>query len=302
MAVINTAVTKPTMKCKDVIGVRGVCDKTYPYYLDSMGISLAKASKLADSTHVTGKNLVDEAVEFGWEQVFKDLRIDGFSVNGVRSIFKSDFADTVSSVGTYTTSISRNCDIEQIFLNSLKIEAVGNINAKLSIIYDGTETVFYDDVLDDEVLTVNIDGQFNTDEITFKLVSSGTGTLRNVGDGVIYYDAYTMCSEQLFFCKYWNYLVQAVMIQSTVYILNSTLFSDRYNDFSVYKHGEIEVRISQLDSNYNLLNPENRINKKGLYQIEIERIDEKLKQIVKQSYCTCCFECDNIIQSKITIP
>lgn len=299
MTVINTAITKPIYKCKDVIGVRGLCDTTYPYYLDSMGISLAKASKIADSSHITGKNLIDEAVEFGWEQVFKDLRIDGFMVNGVRNILKQNLGTELKDLGTYTTTLSRDCDIEYIFLNNISIQVSGEVTALVSIIYNGVETILYNDVLEDEELRVNIDGQFNTDEIVLKVVASGSGKLY---DGIIGYDGYTMCSEQLFYCKYWNYLVQAVMMQATVYILNNTFFSDRYNDFSVYKKEEAVIRISQLDSNYNLLNAENRINKKGLYQIEIERINSKLKEIVKQSYCTCCFECDNIISSKITIP
>ena len=33
-----------------------------------------------------------------------------------------------------------------------------------------------------------------------------------------------------------------------------------------------------------------------------QNINLKLKQIVKDSYCTCCFECDNVINSSISIP
>jgi len=45
--------------CVDVIGVRGICDKEYQYYLDNLGISLNKAAKLADSAFLNGKNLID---------------------------------------------------------------------------------------------------------------------------------------------------------------------------------------------------------------------------------------------------
>ena len=35
---------------------------------------------------------------------------------------------------------------------------------------------------------------------------------------------------------------------------------------------------------------------------EIENINLKLKEVVKRSKCTCCFECDQIISSKISLP
>ena len=98
------------------------------------------------------------------------------------------------------------------------------------------------------------------------------------------------------------HLVKAVMYKSAAFILNASLFSDRYNDLIVYKSNEIALRISQLDSSLNLLGKDGRINEKGKYQLEIENINNKLKEIVKQSYCTCCFKCDNVISSSISIP
>ena len=92
------------------------------------------------------------------------------------------------------------------------------------------------------------------------------------------------------------------MYKASANILNSSLFSDRYNDFIVYKKDEIAIRIAQLDNSLNLLATTDRINSKGLYQLEIIKINDKLKEIVKQSYCTCCFKCDNVISSSITIP
>ena len=49
--------------CVDVIGVRGICDKEYQYYLDNLGISLNKAAKLADSAFLNGKNLIDNSIK-----------------------------------------------------------------------------------------------------------------------------------------------------------------------------------------------------------------------------------------------
>ena len=42
---IEATILKESFACRDVIGVKGLCDKNYPYNLDSLGISLQKASK-----------------------------------------------------------------------------------------------------------------------------------------------------------------------------------------------------------------------------------------------------------------
>ena len=84
---IEATVLKESFACRDVIGVKGLCDKNYPYNLDSLGISLQKASKLADSSSMTGKRLIEESIEFAWQQTMKDLRIDGFMVNGIRKTY-----------------------------------------------------------------------------------------------------------------------------------------------------------------------------------------------------------------------
>lgn len=302
--IISSTINKSSNACRDVISVRGVCGTaTYPYYLDSLGISLNKASKLADSATISGKALIDEALDTGWGNALSDLRADGFKVSGVRTSAKAVFGSDLVGAGTYTFSVDRTCDIETIFANSIKIKTDGLLSVKLSVIYDSTETVFYEDDLDSEELKVNIDSSFNTDTLLFKVIATGAGSLvKSTSGDVILVDSYTQCSESLFYCKYWNYLVPAVMYKATAYILNTSLFSDRYNDFIVYKKDEIALRVAQLDSSYNLLNKEMRINEKGLYQLEIAKINDKLKEIVKQSYCTPCFECDNIISSRITIP
>ncbi len=305
MTVINTTITNPTMACKDVIGVRGLCNNTTPYLLDSLGISLNKASKLADSSMITGRQLIDESIESAWSDVFSDLRINGFMVNGVRKIFKSELLDTLTNVVTYTVELSRTCDIENIYLNSVKLKSDGEVNLVLSLIYNGMENVLYNDTLEDETLTVNLDSIINADSVVIKVVATGSGSLYQSNNGVISYNGYTECSESIFYCKYWNILVKAVMYKAAAHILNSSLFSDRYNDFVVYKKDEIALRVSQLDSTFNLLTQVGNTvtgNGKGLYQLEIIKINDKLKQIVKQSYCTCCFECDNVISSRITIP
>ena len=303
MAEVTAQLVIPTNKCRDVIGVRGLCATTYPYYLDTLGISLSKTAKLADSSAVTARQLVDDAVEFAWGEVFSDLRVDGFRVGGIRETINPTFTDQTLGAGTYTFTVERNCDIEQIFIGVLKIKAIGDVDITLTSQYNGSTSAVYGDTLSDETLIVTIDNHYPYDSITFTAVVSGSGVVQMTSDGgIMEINAHTECSEKLFYCKYWMHLVKAVMYKSAAFILNASLFSDRYNDLVVYKSNEIALRISQLDSSLNLLGKDGRINEKGKYQLEIENINNKLKEIVKQSYCTCCFECDNVISSRITIP
>jgi len=303
MEEVTAELVIPTNKCRDVIGVRGLCATTYPYYLDTLGISLSKTAKLADSSAVTARQLVEDAVEFAWGEVFSDLRVDGFRVGGIRETINPIFTDETLGAGTYTFTVERNCDIEQIFIGVLKIKAIGDVNISLTSQYNGSTANVYGDPLSDETLIVTIDNHYPYDSITFTAVISGDGVVQMTSDGgIMAVNAHTECSEKLFYCKYWMHLVKAVMYKSAAFILNASLFSDRYNDLIVYKSNEIALRISQLDSSLNLLGKDGRINEKGKYQLEIENLNNKLKEIVKQSYCTCCFECDNVISSRITIP
>ena len=43
MVTINLNTNLSTSKCRDVIGVRGMCATEYPYNLDTLGISFNKA-------------------------------------------------------------------------------------------------------------------------------------------------------------------------------------------------------------------------------------------------------------------
>lgn len=303
MSDIESNIKREKFACRDVIGVRGICDKTYPYNLDLLGISLNKAAKLADSAMITGRELVQESVEFAWEQVMKDLRIDGFLVNGVQKIYKNNFTSDFITGNSFSTSFTRNCDIQRIFFNYISFKVSGTLNVVLSINIDGTTQELFNDDATDETVKVNIDTAISADSITFNITTTGSGNLYSTDDNKVFqYDGYLECSEKLFYCKYWNYLITAAQYKAAAQILNTSLFSDRYNDLIIYKKEEIALRVAQLDNTYNLLNKENQIGKAGLYQLEIENINLRLKQIVKNSKCSCCFECDQFIKSEISIP
>lgn len=302
MATVESTISAPVMKCKDVIGVRGMCDKTYPYYLDTLGISLPKAAKLADSSSINAKTLIEESIESAWSDVFSDLRADGFKINGVQRDYSNSFGSDYKGAGTYTYTITRACDVEQIMINNLVLIATGTVNATISVNADGAVTTLYNDTLTDEQLTINFDSSYTVDNLTFTAVITGEGQVMSAGNGVIKVSGYTECSERLLYCKYWPYLVKAVMYKAAATILNASLFSDRYNDLVTYKSNQIATKVSQLDSSLNLLAEGERPTTKGLYQLEIEKANERLKAVVKNALCSCCFECDNMISSRITLP
>lgn len=289
--------------CRDSIGIKGVCSDTYAYYLDSLGISLKKASGLADSATQTGKNLVEESVDAAWGMVFGDLKIKGFSVQGLTRKLNNTLGTDLVTSGSYSVELSRGCEFEQIWINKIKLKVSGFLHLSATITHDGQTLSLINDDAEDETVTITIDRAFNADSITITLTATGAGLLYSSGGSPIEYDGYIECSERLFYCRYHNYLVQAVMYKAAALILNNSIFSDRYNDIIAYSKSEIAVRISQLDSSLNLLNSENRINKSGLYQQEIIKINEKLKAIIDSGcHCGCCFECSETIQSHIAIP
>lgn len=289
--------------CRDVIGVKGVCDETYPYNLDTLGLSLSKIAKLADSASVTAAQLLSDALEHGWTSVFSDLKVQGFKVPGVTRRLKNDFLETTLPIGTYEHEFSRGCEFEQFYFNTVSLKADGEVSVVLTLTYDGTELELLDDTITDETVNIYIDSPFPAEDVTITLVATGSGTLYSTGDHPIKYDGYLECSERLFYCRYHEILVPAVMLKTTAFILNNSIFNDRYNDQQTYKREDAAIRVAQLDSSLNMLNSENRINKYGLYQQEIDKINDKLKAIVNSGcHCGCCFECAEYISSRITIP
>lgn len=309
---MNQTINRITIpkSCRDVIGIKGVCSTTYPYNLDSLGISLSKAAKLADSSKITAKEFVEEAVEQAWGHVLSDLKVQGFMVQGVKYKYKNDFIDDTTTGNAHSITLTRGCEFEQFFFNKVKLKVSGELDVVLNLNYNGTELELYSGALEDETLTVTVDSPFPYEEVELTLTTTGTGQIYETNNGTpIWFDAYRACSEKEFFCSYHDMLVDAVMYKAAALILNNALFNDRYNDILAFQRNDIAIRVSQLDSSLNLLNSENRINKYGLYQQEIEKANDKLKAIVTKYYtnmyeydCGCCFECAEYITSKLAIP
>jgi len=280
------------MSCKSKIGVRGLCDTDYTHYLDIYGISLNKASKLSDSSTLNAKELIEQSVQLAWENVFNDIKIKGFKFAGIQNSYESKF---VAGLSNKTLVLTRSCEYEVFAIQKISVYGE-NQTVNFKILADGVEVYSYNDLINGETLfefSQNIDADKLELVIDTELLNTTNGTPFKVLIN-------TECDESLLYCKYEKYLINAVILKASAIILNTLFFSDRYNDLILYSKDDVAIRISQLDSEYNLLNPENKINKKGLYQLELDKINEKLNNIIDK--CSCCFECSDIIQTKITIP
>ena len=271
------------------IGVFGLCD-TYSHYLDSYGISLKKSAKIADSSFLTGKKLVDEMVDMAWHNVFNDLQISGFKLKGVNESITDYFSNKTTSIKDFSFSFS-TCKYENIRIKFLKIKVVGSLDVTITLNDETITGTFTDETIIVENKTYK--------DLLISISVNGTGSLQYANDYPFEINLEKYCDETLFYCQYSDWLIEAVKIKSTALILNNTLFSDRYNDFILYKKEDIKLRISQLDSSLNVFTDNTVFAKKGLYQIEIENINRKLSDIVKNSKCNdCCFECNTIYQTK----
>lgn len=285
--------------CYSSIGVRGLCE-SYTSYLDDYGISLNKASKIADSSKITGKQLIDDSVKMAWKAVLSDIAIAGFKFKGITEVINSKYNNGIANV--FSFSINRNCQFEAIVLQKVKINAleVSDINFQIKgdgdVIYTNSQTAVNGQItFDFEKQALDYD--------VVDLTITSTGDLESTNNNTPFLlNAYLICDERILFCNYLDILEDAVKIKASAIILNNTIFNDRYNDLILYKSGEVAIRVSQLDSSLNLLNGENKINKKGLYQLEIEKLSIKLKGILDNYKCSCCFECQSNYKTIITLP
>lgn len=285
--------------CYSSIGVRGLCD-SYTSYLDDYGISLNKASKIADSSKITGKQLIDDSVKMAWKAVLSDISIAGFKFKGITEVINSKYNNGIANV--FSFSISRNCDFEAIVLQKVKINILTIADISFDIVADG-DVIFNSTQLGvSGQITFDFEKQA-LDYDTVELVITTSGNLESTDNNTPFLmNAYLICDERILFCNYLDILEDAVKIKASAIILNNTIFNDRYNDLILYKSSEVAIRVSQLDSSLNLLNGDNKINQKGLYQLEIDKLSIKLKGILDKYKCSCCFECQSNYRTIISLP
>lgn len=291
-----------------LVGLRGVCDSPHPYYLDTIGISLNKAAKIADSSSITGKQLFNDAIAMAWEVLKGDININGFGVKGVIETYsnKTTTYKEYNNTVTYTKEIQRECELEAICVENIQVKIINN--AKITLTIDGI--VYYNSTHNNEVVTIPIGKCYDSDILNIvveiaPVLGDGNDSMEVEEDeeGIGFsYIATRKCSEDILYCKYASWLVMALMYKTGSILLSNILFSDRYNDMIAYGKVEAQQKIAMLDSDNSILPKELSTGNKGLYQKEIIKINEKLAEIAKESKCKCCFVCKESITAKIAIP
>ena len=297
--------------CIDSVGMKGVCgDAAHPYYIDSIGVSLQKTAKLADSAFITGKELFEESKKLAYEAIKSDISIDGMKMAAVDS-YSNKLTETIdiSTTQTYSKTIERNCELEAICVDDVMVKIIGAAKVKVSIVSHDTY-IYYNETVNNKEVKVVIDSCFDSDSINIivdiiPLLGDGDihiniGYGNSIGFG---YNARVQCSMDILICKMWSIWAMALMYKTAALILNNVIFNDRYNNIIAYQKEDIKARIAQLDSSMNLLPKEIMPSRDGgLYQQEIKKINDALVKIAKDSNCQCCYTCAGTPQAQIAIP
>ena len=297
--------------CIDSVGMKGVCgDATHPYYIDSIGVSLQKTAKLADSAFITGKELFEESKKLAYEAIKSDISIDGMKMTAGGN-YSNKLTETIdiSTTQTYSKTIERNCELEAICVDDIVVKIIGSANVVVSIVSHDTY-IFYNSNVSNKEIKVVIDSCFDSDSIDIIVsispifVDGSTSITIGYGDSIGFaYYARVQCSMDILICKMWNIWAMALMYKTAALILNNVIFNDRYNNIIAYQKEDIKARIAQLDSSMNLLPKEIMPSRDGgLYQQEIKKINDALVKIAKDSNCQCCYTCAGTPQVQIAIP
>ena len=294
--------------CIDNLGLKGVCDTTRPYLLDTIGISLKKAALLADSSSITGKELFENSKKLAYDILKNDISFDGFKMIGIVASLNNTINRTslINSYTIYEKEIKRECDLQSIYVQDVCIGIIGKADVVVKIISDDIYT-YYNSTIEDEKATIFIDSSFDSESLTIRVevtpITPSISISTDNDDLGFRYMANIQCSEDILLSKYCGYWMMALMYKTAAIILNNIHGNDRYNDMIAYGASDIKMRIAQLDSSLNVMPKElTPINGGGLYQQELSKIDRKMKAIIKESRCSCCFECSGVASEHIHIP
>ena len=296
---------------KNIVGIKGLCEvENYKFWLDDIGISFVSAVKTVDSKFNTGANLVNRKIEQAWNEVFKDLTVQGFNFNKV--LCESELVGNgdieVLTNDTKVIIVSKSIDrMTSVTFNNVQFSGAGQYTLTIS---DGIESFTYTG--EDSRLTIGnkFFGKRIIVSITYLSANNrtikpedsccnNTCNLSIDSDNNTYglsFSAQEVCDFENYFCKYVNIIGDAVLYKAGALILKELVDSDRINDFKIVKEQDLWTRISYLDSSLNLYAYQNQVIqsststvevKDGRYQIELARLNKILPK-PKDRYCLTC--------------
>lgn len=283
---------------ENIIGIRGVCQSPFDYYLDDIGISLKMVAKGTDEKWKNARELINRKIDLAWQEVFSDVKIKGKNISG-DIIFQGD---TGTNAGTsplpyngenFTLTLSKDCKLATMFLNGVYL--FGNGTNVIVTINDVVYTV--GTLVDVAYISVNEYAEsFNVtmEGDDLELFSFRRSTSRYItmqGNKGISFDYMITCTNEKWICKFVKQLAKAALYKAGAMIWKEVDGSNVWNELIELKRDSAITEMAWLDSSYNLLKYDpattDQYRPKGLYQIEIEKI-----QLPEPTGCGCCLKCD----------
>lgn len=299
--------------CYDgIIGINGLCEGTnYKILLDELGVSLFKASKIADERYITGKKLIESKIRQAWTDTFKDIAFNGFEANKILSVVevgevKENIISPESGYFSLKLSQYKGCSkLSRIYISSIYIHTKVGGDTSLILKRNGNELFRQDFTAQDETIAeiafndyVEDGTEVLIDRTNITVYDTTTATscdcqshllkIEGEGNGLTL-DVQVRCDKTAYLCQFVDKIADAVKYKATAMILHEVYNSTRFNDIvNIERENAIE-KMAWLDSTYNLLryDPGTNSNYKpqGMYQKEINKLN------IPAPKCKCCMEC-----------
>lgn len=288
-----------------VVGMRNVCGgDTAKYYLDEIGISLKTAAKTVDSKYIKGADLVNAKIEQAWRDTLNDVVLGGFEFKKVvceKTYGRLSMTSNTLTYGTGVITLRRSGfeDQTSIYIGSVFVQNTGEFTLTIT---DGFETF----TVTQENYTVNVRRYFTGKTITITIdyleVQSGIlGEISSVcncaGCGIfaeggynygMRFDVQQVCDKEAYLCRYSELLGEAVMYKAGALLLKELMDTDRVNDFTIMKEGNLLVNMAYLDSSLNMYQyEESKPVTDGKYQQVMARLNREIVA-PKKSCCVVC--------------
>ena len=304
---------KRNMKaCFDgVVGMRNVCgDATAIYFLDDIGISLKTAAKTVDSKYIKGADLVGAKIQQAWRDTLNDVMLGGFEFKKVaceKTYGRRSFDYNILTNGTGVITLKRvgSPDETSLYIGSIQVQNDGDYTITITDGFDtftatqDTQTVNVRRSFIGKVVTITIDYLEVYSGILGEISSvcncAGCGIYAEGGYNYgMTFDVQQVCDRDAYLCRYSELLGEAVMYKAAALLLKELMDTDRVNDFTIMKEGNLLVNMAYLDSSLNIYQYDDKafvggkpIVADGKYQQVMARINRTIVA-PKKSCCVVC--------------
>jgi hypothetical protein len=297
------------MDClKDIIGVKS-CGE-YKYYLDDYGFSLNKASNIAGSAFINGKDLVNKLITQSINDLVRSIHFDGFTADKILNDvqFGEVSSDTYTGTKTLTFTLNKSCKLGVFYIADIEFQAKTSGHVKIQ---QGTNVLFDGDVEAETSYTISVNSvmpdiftiSITTDAELYQHIGSSTCGCGQVshysitssdGNSNSFFKTtfQVRCDIGKHLCRFIDKLVPAIIYRTLGKIYFQAYTTDAFNNWINSTSDKTLSLMMYYDSEYNsILDTEGKnASKLGQYQIELDRLSKTLPK----PDCKCCLECDTI--------